>query len=168
MTALPTKRTVKMNVKDITLVPEKATGWWCQINREEYYHLLTEERSKVAGKLGKCGHYTSYASTVIGKVSGKKLWNWRGTSFGFREYFHVWPLYENTTPEIKALYTKEEYTAKWHWDKEFVDGVGHVLYRKRNTQNRIIAKDNKYDRLYSLPAWLKFYLIDSLPVGSDK
>lgn len=164
MTALPTKRTVKMNIKDITLVPEKATGWWCQLKRDEYYYFTEGQRLEVAAKLGKCPHAVVYQSTIVGKVSGKKLINWRGTSFGFREYFHVWPIYDNMPLEIRFLHTKELYAANFHCDKEFIDGIGYILYRNLNTQNRITAKDNKYDRLYSLPTWLKFYLIDSVPV----
>lgn len=168
MTALPTKRTVKMNVKDITLVPEKATGWWCQMQRTEYYHFMSDQRLILNAKTGKAPHMIQYASTIIGKVVGKKKVNWRGTTFGFKEYYTIYPLYEHINPEIRVIFSKEEYDKKWHSDKQVLHGVGHMRFSKRNGIIRIDAKDNKYDRLYSLPAWLKFYLIDSLPVGSDK
>lgn len=170
MTVAVTKRIAKMKLGDITLKPDKKTGWWCLVKRYDVY-AGTAGTGPVADKLN-AAFGTSYGIyftdvSVLGKVASQVRPHWRGVAVGLKDRYFVYPSYGNDLKRLHNILTKEEYETLISTN-HYVPSVGYIKYIGGTSQYKYAFKENNYVRLPFKPSWIAFSELDNTPLESLK
>ena len=169
MTVVVTKRTAKMKLGDITLKPDKKTGWWCLIKNMDIY---VETPQNLMGRLERVNGGYAFGlcfrdTRVLGKVSSAIKPHWKGVTVGLKEMHNIYPSYGEDVLRVHALINKQEYE-RLIGTSIHVPTIGYL--KKINTSGvfKYAIKENAYVRLPFKPGWIAFSELDNTPLESLK
>lgn len=164
MTVLVSKRTAKMKLGDITVKPDKKTGWWCLMDSATYlpaYNYIGDKllRYDVSWRYG----LTINTSKLVGKVASAEQRSWRGTTLGFRNVYKIFPEYTKDGVGLSKILSYDEYKKLLNSDMH-IPSVGYVKYVSHGSMQRYIALGDKYVRLPFKPTWIALSELDNTPL----